>query len=126
MASLNDFIDPDLTTSDVIHSSGYAQAASGAGAGGLSMEQRRQALNKPRIVGAYNKSMLGQRYAATKARTADQTQGRAYDASKDSFDDKARFSNRQANRVAEPNVDASVAKRQHFIEPPARGHNPYA
>lgn len=126
MASLNDFIDPDLTTNDILHSNGYAQAAGGAGAGGLSMEQRRKLMYGRQTVGSYAQSQLGRRYGATKARTADQNRGRVYDASADSFDDKAKFSNRRPGGVGDSKVDKSVAKRERFIEPPARGHNPYA
>ncbi len=128
MASLNDFIDPDLSAADVLHSSGYVSASGlGGGMGGLSMEKRREQLNKPRIVGAYQHSHLGRRYGSAKARTADQKAGRVYDASTGGFSDKAQMSNRQSNSIKEPSqIDSSVAKRQHFIEPPARGHNPYA
>ena len=128
MASLNEFIDPDLTTADVLHSSGYVSASGiGGGMGGLSMEKRREQLNQPRIVGAYKYSHLGQRYGAVKARTADQKTGRVYDASTGGFNDRAQMSNRQSNSIKNPSqVDSSIARRQHFIEPPARGHDPYA
>lgn len=128
MSSLNDFINPDLTTADVLHSSGYVSASGiGGGMGGLSMEKRRAQLNKPRTVGAYQQSLLGRRYGAAKARTADQKAGRVYDASAGAFNDKAQISNRQTNSIKNPvQVDTSIAKRQHFIEPPARGHNPFA
>ena len=130
MASLNDFIDPDLTTSDVVHSSGYAQAASdgiGAGGGGLSMEQRRKLMYGRQIVGSYAQSHLGHRFGAHKARTADQKQGRVYDASADSFDDKAGFGNRRGGGIKDrTQVDtASIQRRQRFIEPPKRNYNPY-
>ncbi|MBI3889381.1 hypothetical protein HY312_02300 [Candidatus Saccharibacteria bacterium] len=128
MASLNEFIDPDLSTSDVLHSSGYVSASGiGGGMGGLSMEKRREQLNKPRIVGSYQHSHLGRRYGAAKARTADQKAGRVYDASTGGFSDKAQMSNRQGNSIKDPaQVDASITKRQHFIEPPTRRHDPYA
>lgn len=130
MVSLNDFIDPDLTASDVVHSSGYASAASGSsigsGNGGLSLEQRRQLLNKPRTVGSYQYSELGRRGNRTKARTADQTTGRVYDASNDTFEDRAKFSNRRPGGISGNKVDKSIERRQHFIEPPTRNHNPYA
>lgn len=128
MASLNEFIDPDLSTANVLHSSGYVSASGiGGSMGGLSMEKRREQLNKPRIVGVYQHSHLGRRYGAAKARTADQKAGRVYDASTGGFSDKAQMSNRQSSSIKNPSkVDPSIAKRQHFIEPPSRGHNPYA
>ena len=126
MASLNDFIDPDLTTDDVLHSSGYAQAAGGAGAGGLSMEQRRKMMYGRQMVGSYAQSQLGRRYGAAKARTADQKKGRMYDASADKFDDKAGFGNRRAASLDKSKVDTpSIARRQAFIEPPKRNYNPF-
>jgi hypothetical protein len=131
MANLNDFIDPDLTTSDVIHSSGYAQVASGgamgAGAGGLSLEQRRKQMYGRQTVGSYAQSELGRRYASSKARTADQKKGRVYDASTDSFDDKAGFGNRRGGGVKDRSqVDtSSIQRRQHYVEPPTRNYNPF-
>ncbi len=129
MPNLNDFIDPDLKASDVVHSSGYASAATdgmGAGGGGMTLDQRRELANRQRTVGAYMYSHLGRRQAAVKARTADQKSGRVYDASSDTFDDRAKFSNRQRGGLAKDKVDSSVDRRQHFVEPPSRGHNPYA
>jgi hypothetical protein len=131
MANLNDFIDPDLTTADIVHSSGYAQVASGgtigAGGGGLSMEQRRKQMYGRQIVGTYAQSQLGRRYGVSKARTADQKKGRLYDASSDSFSDKTGFSNRQGSGIKDRSkIDtASIQRRQHFVEPPHRGYNPY-
>lgn len=130
MPNLNDFIDPDLTAADVVHSNGYASAAAsgmGAGAGGLSLDQRRQLANRQRTVGAYVYSHLGRRQSALKARTADQKAGRVFDASSGNFEDRAKFSHRQRGGASPGgSTEASVAKRQRFIEPPARGHNPYA
>ena len=127
MASLNDFIDPDLTTNDVLHSSGYAQAAGGAGAGGLSMEQRRKVTYGRQTVGSYAQSQLGRRYGSVKARTAGQKKGRVYDASADKFDDKAGFGNRRAKAVDPSQVDApSIARRQTYVEPPTRNYNPFS
>lgn len=127
MASLNEFIDPDLSAADVQHSSGYVNAAGGADAGGLSMEQRRKALHDSRTVGTYRQSHLGRRYGALKSRTAGQSKGRAYDASSDRFEDKAKFSNRRKAGIKDSGqIDKSIAKRQNFIEPPKRGYNPYA
>ncbi len=127
MVSLNEFIDPDLSAADVQHSNGYANAAGGAGAGGLSMEQRRQALRQPRTVGSYQHSHLGRRHNALKARAVDQSKGRAYDASSDRFTDKAKVAGRRkagANDATQ--IDKSVSRRQNFVEPPKRGYNPYA
>lgn len=126
MASLNDFIDPDLTTNDILHSNGAAQTAGGAGAGGLSMEQRRKLSYGRQMVGSYAHSQLGRRYGAAKARTADQARGRVYDASTDAFDDKAGYGNRRAGSVSETKLDKTVAKRERFTEPPSRRHDPYA
>lgn len=131
MPTLDEYLNPDLTTSDVVHSSGYAQAASGgtigAGGGGLSMDQRRKLMYGRQIVGSYAQSQLGRRYGASKARTADQKKGRVYDASADKFDDKAGFSNRQGGGVKDrTKIDtASIERRQHFVEPPHRNYNPY-
>lgn len=131
MASLDEFINPDLTTSDIVHSNGYAQAASGgamgAGAGGLSMDQRRKLLYGRQIVGSYAQSQLGRRYGAVKARTANQKKGRVYDASSDSFNDKAGFSNRRGAGIRNRSqVDtSSIQRRQHYVEPPRRNFNPY-
>ncbi|OGL22239.1 hypothetical protein A2707_02815 [Candidatus Saccharibacteria bacterium RIFCSPHIGHO2_01_FULL_45_15] len=126
MASLNDFIDPDLTTNDVLHSSGYAQAAGGASAGGLSMEQRRKMMYGRQMVGSYAQSQLGRRYGSMKARTADQKKGRVYDASADKFDDKAGVGNRRAKAVDATKVDTpSINRRQAYIEPPTRNYNPF-
>ncbi|MFZ1360775.1 MAG: hypothetical protein WAS27_01970 [Candidatus Saccharimonadales bacterium] len=132
MASLDQFINPDLSTNDVLHSSGYVDAlGNGSGAGGLSMEKRRQLLNQPRTVGTYGQSQLGRRYGAVKARAADQKVGRVYDASSDSFSDGTKTSNRQVGGIKDKaNIDSSVRRRQHFVEPSQRpkpsGHNPYA
>ena len=131
MASLDQFLNSDLGADDVTHSSGYVGAGGvGGGAGGLSMEQRRKLLNQPRVVGSYAESQLGRRFQGSKARTADQKRGRVYDANTDSFSDDAKFSNRQKGGLNADKVDASVAKRQHFVEPSSRpkpqGYNPYA
>ena len=132
MADLNQFLNKDLTADDVAHSNGYASVAGGGGAGGLSMERRRQLLNQPRVVGAYQYSRLGRQGSAVKARTADQDRGRVYDASSDSFDDKANVSNRQANDIKDRSkIDTkSIDRRQHFIEPASRpkpaGYDKYA
>jgi len=128
MADLNQFLNQDLTADDVAHSNGYANAAGGGGAGGLSMEQRRKQLNKPRVVGAYQYSRLGRQGSAIKSRTADQTQGRAYDASSNSFSNGANTSNRQQGDIKDQGqVDTkSVDRRQHFIEPPGRNYDKYA
>ena len=129
MVSLNDFIDPDLTTNSIAHTSGYVTGPGlGAGGGGLSMDQRRKQLYGRQVVGSYGQSELGRRYAGVKARTADQKKGRVYDASSDTFDDKAKFSNRRPGGGIKDRsqVDtASINRRQNFIEPPSRGYNPF-
>lgn len=134
MVNLNDFIDPDLTTSDVVHSSGYAQAASGgaigaAGStGGLSMDQRRKLMYGRQMVGSYAQSQLGRRFGTHKARTADQKRGRVYDASTDTFSDDSKLGNRQSGGVKDrTQIDtSSIERRQRFIEPPKRNYNPYS
>lgn len=131
MASLDQFLNSDLNADDVSHSSGYIGAGgAGGGAGGLSMDARRKLLNQPRVVGSYTESQLGRRFHGAKARTADQTRGRVYDPNTESFADGAKFSNRQKGGIGADKVDASIAKRQHFVEPSARpkpqGYNPYA
>ena len=128
MADLNQCLNRDLTADDVAHSNGYASAAGGAGAGGLSMDQRRKLLNQPRVVGSYQYSRLGRQSSAMKARTADQKQGRVYDASRDSFSDDAPVSNRQQGGIKDRSqVDTkSIERRQHFVEPPSRSYDKYA
>ncbi|MFZ2544445.1 MAG: hypothetical protein WAW80_00495 [Candidatus Saccharimonadales bacterium] len=128
MADLNQFFNQDLTADDVAHSNGYGAVAGGGGAGGLSMEQRHKLLNQPRVIGAYQYSRLGRQGSAIKSRTADQKVGRAYDASSDSFDDKAAFSNRENSAIKDRSqIDTkSIERREHFIEPPARGYDKYA
>lgn len=127
MADLNQFLNQDLTADDVAHSNGYGAVAGGGGAGGLSMEQRRKLLNQPRVVGAYQYSRLGRQGSSVKARTADQTRGRIYDASRGAFSDDAQTTNRQKGALSQPEVDTkSIDRRQHFIEPPTRGYDKYA
>lgn len=128
MADLNQFLNQGMNASDVAHSNGYGVVAGGGGAGGLSMEQRRKLLNQPRVVGAYQYSRLGRQGSATKARTADQKQSRAYDASSNSFSDNATYGNRQQGGISDrTQVDTkSVERRQHFVEPPSRGYDKYA
>ena len=130
MASLDDFINPDLSKSDVAHSHGFARAASGGALGasgsGLSMEQRRKLARERQAVGSYMHSQLGRRRGTTKARTAGQKHGRVYDPTADSFGDKATFSNRHSTSVKDSSkVDPSIQRRQRFIEPPKRNYNPY-
>jgi len=127
MTDLSQFIDPDLSTNDILHSNGYGVAAGGGGMGGLSMERRRQLMNQPRIVGAYSRSILGRQGSSYKARTADQKGDRAYDASRGTFvDDVSYGRNRQNNALSENKVERNIERRQHFIEPPARKYDPYA
>jgi hypothetical protein len=127
MASLSEFIDPNFSTADALHTSGYVSASGiGGGMGGLSMEKRREQLNQSRTVGSYQHSHLGRRYGALKARTADQKSGRVFDASSGIFKDKAGYGNRQSSAIKnESQIDSSIAKRQHFVEPPTRKYNPY-
>ena len=128
MVSLNEFIDPDLSSSDVLHSSGYVSSdGTGGGAGGLSLQKRRELAHKnDRLVGTYHHSQLGRRYGAVKARTADQKSARAYDASTDTFKGDAKYGNRQSSKIKDAgSIDRSIAKRQHFVEPPTRKYNPY-
>lgn len=132
MPTLNEIIDPDLNAKNIVHTSGYAQAASGGTIGaastGLSMDQRRKLMYGRQTVGSYAQSQLGRRYGAAKARTADQARGRLYDASTDGFTDKAHYGrNRPQGKgaVAEPKIDSSIARRQ---APPAsarRGYDPF-
>ena len=128
MANLNQFLNQGMTADDAMHSNGYGAVAGGGGAGGLSMEQRRKLLNQPRVIGAYQHSRLGRQGSAIKARTADQKQNRAYDASSNSFGDSAGYGNRQQGGITDRSqIDTkSVERRQHFIEPPSRGYDKYA
>lgn len=128
MASLNQYLNKDLTANDIAHSSSYASIAGGAGAGGLSMEQRKKILNQPRVVGAYHHSRLGSQGSSVKSRTADQNQSRVYDASNDSFGDEASGSNRQNGSIRDKKqIDSrSIERRQHFVEPQARKYDKYS
>lgn len=130
MVSLNEFIDKDLTAADVLHSSGYVSASGVGGTmSGLSLEKRRELRKKARVVGSYEQSDIGRRSNMVKSRTADQKAGRIYDASTGTFQSSASYT-RQGNRarinkVADAQkIDASISKRQHAIQPPARGINP--
>ena len=127
MPDLSDFLNKGTNADDVAHSNGMGAVAGGGGAGGLSMEQRRKLLNQPRVVGDYQYSRLGRQGSSSKARTAAQSRGRVYDASKDGFSDEASTSNRQQGGIKnEPQIDKTIEKRQHFIEPPSRGYDKYS
>ena len=124
MPDLNQFLGNAQSSDDIGHTSGYGAG----GAGGLSMDQRRKLLNQPRVVGAYQYSRLGRAGSSMKARTADQSQNRAYDASSDTFSDGGVTSNRQQGGIQDRSqIDTkSVERREHFIEPPSRGYDKYA
>ena len=128
MANLNQFLNKGLTADDMAHTSGYASVAGGAGAGGLSMDMRRKFLDQPRTVSAYQYSRLGRQGSAVKSRTADQKHDRAYDASSDTFSDKARTGNRQHGGMKDQSkIDSlSIERRQHFVEPSTRVHDKYS
>jgi hypothetical protein len=128
MPDLNQFLGNAESTDDIGHSSGYAGAAGGAGAGGLSMEARRKKLNQPRVVGDYQYSKLGRQSSALKAKTADPKDTSSYDASTESVVDGASYSNRQQGGIKdETQVDTkNIERSQHFIEPPTRGYDKYA
>lgn len=128
MVSLDKFIDPDLSAEEIQHSSGYvSKTGVGSGAGGLSMEKRLEMSRKTRIVGEYRHSHLGRRHkVGLRARTVQRQDERVYDASSDTFLDKSKLSNRRHGGVKPSQTDSSsIAKRQHFIEPPSRKYNPY-
>lgn len=128
MVDLNQFLNKDLTIDDVQHSSGIGAVAGGGGYGGLSIDQRRKLLNQPRVVGAYHYSRLGRQGSSIKAKTADQTKSRAYDASSDSFEDDAVMGNRQKDGIKDRSkIDTrSIERRQKFIEPQPRKFDKYA
>lgn len=128
MSDLNQFLNQGTSADDLAHSNGYANVANGAGAGGLSMEERRKRLNQPRVIGAYKYSKLGSMGTSSKAKTVGQQRGRVYDASSETFVDDAAISNRQQGDVKDSTqVDkGSIEKRQHYIEPPSRGYDKYA
>jgi hypothetical protein len=85
-------------------------------------------MNQPRVVGQYQYSRLGRQGSSVKARTADDARGRVYDASADSFDNDARYANRQGGGIKkESQIDqSSMNRRQHFIEPPKRNYDKFA
>lgn len=129
MSTLNDFIDPDLTTADVVHSSGYAQAASGGslaggGAGGLSMEQRRQQMYGRKVVGSYVHSRLGTQHGASRPRTAGQKQARVFDPTTGTYVEKAGYG-RQRQGINTGTRPSAAAPQRRFTEPPARNYNPF-
>lgn len=129
ISSLNQFIDPDLSADDVLHTNGYGDVAGGGGAGGLSIEQRRNLNRKEaRTVQDYKYSQLGRQGSAVKSRTANQSRARVYDASTGTFSDKAGYANRRNGSIGgRGQIDtASINRRQHFIEPQPRMHDPYA
>jgi len=127
MPDLNDFLNKGTDPDGVAHSNGMGAVAGGGGAGGLSMGQRRKLLNQPRVVGDYRYSRLGRQAVSSKARTADQNKARVYDASSDSFSDEASVSNRQQGGLKnEAQIDKTIERRQHFIEPPSRGYDKYS
>lgn len=124
MADLNQFLNQGLSADDIAHTNGYGVVAGGGGADGLSMEKRRQLLNQPRVVGAYQYSRLGRQSSSVKSRTADQSRARVYDASSDSFTDSGRVGNRQSNQSnGQGGVAKSVERRQHYVEPPTRKYD---
>jgi hypothetical protein len=128
MADLNQFLNKDLSIDDVQHSSGIGAVAGGGGAGGLSMEQRRQLLNQPRVVGSYNYSQLGRRFSSVKARTYDQKKGQIYNQQSDNSSTDANASNRQNAGIKDRGkIDTkSIERRQQYIEPKGRGFDKYA
>lgn len=141
MSNLNDFIDPDITASDVVHSSGYGKAAAGGslaagGAGGLSMQQRRQQMYGRRVVGSYAQSQLGRQFGASRPRTVQDRKERVFDPTTGNYVEKSRSGDRQddsrygTNRQGggmrtNSQIDRSVSQRQHFVEPPTRNYNPF-
>lgn len=129
MSTLNDFIDPDLTAADVVHSSGYAQAASGGslgggGAGGLSMQQRRQQMYGRRVVGSYAHSRLGTQHGAARPRTAGQKQDRVFDPTTGTYVEKVGYGRQRQNLNTGMRSGATTPQRR-FTEPPARNYNPF-
>lgn len=128
MADLNQFLNEDFTIDDVQHSSGIGAVAGGGGAGGQSIDQRRRLLNQPRVISSYHYSRLGRQGSSIKAKTADQTRSRAYDAMSDSFADDAIMGNRQKGGITDRSqIDTkSLERRQKFIEPTPRKYDRFA
>ena len=128
MADLNQFINKDLALNDVSHSSGIGSVAGGGGAGGLSIDRRRELMNRERIIGSYHHSRLGRRGSSVKSRTADQPRSRVYDANSDTFGDGGVYANRKNGSIKNRNqVDTkSVERRRFFIEPPSRKYDKYS
>ena len=127
MTDLNQFLNKDMSIGDVQHSSGLGSVAGGGGAGGVSMERRRELMYKDRTINPYQHSRLGLRGASVKSRTADQQRGRVYDADTDSFADSSKYGNRQSGGIKDRSkIDTrSIERRRSFIEPVNRKFDKY-
>ncbi|MCA9335153.1 hypothetical protein KC953_03345 [Candidatus Saccharibacteria bacterium] len=127
MADLNQFLNKDMSIGDVQHSNGFGVVAGGGGAGGISIDRRRELSARSRFVGSYRHSQLGSRGSAVKSRTADQQRGRMYDANTDSFTDSAVHANRQKGGLKDRSkIDTrSLERRQSFVEPRTRKYDKY-
>lgn len=139
MGDLNQFINPDLNTNDILHSNAYGQASGGGGAGGLSMDARQKKVGQTRVVGSYQYSKLGSQRSVQRANPAGKTSGQVYDPSTGQFvggstssgkpdDTSAPYGNsRQMGDIKNSSqIDKSTQQRQQFREPPSRGYNPFS
>lgn len=120
MADLNQFLNKDLTTDDVTGGGAYGLSSS-------SFDQRNKKKDETRVIGAYNRSILGSKHSSAMAKTVTQDANKVYDASSGQVTEGPSYGgNRQANTVQDAQVDRSVERRQHFIEPTPRNYDKYS
>ncbi len=122
MADLNQFIDPDFSSRDVAHSNGL-----GSGGASMSMASRYELRDREvRVVGSYDRSLLGRQRGRRMSKTADDKKGKTYDPSTDTFVDTPSNSNRQSSSIKDNNqIDKSVERRHQFTEPKARNFDKF-
>ncbi len=122
MPNFSQFLNEDQGSGLDIHSSAYGAAARGASTGGLSLDARRKLINQPRVISPYKNSHLG-----NNRNRLDTTRPILNLGGDDKVDDgQGTGSNRQAGGIKDQaQVDSSIAKRQHFTEPPKRNFDKF-
>ena len=128
MTDLNIFLNKDLSADDVLHSNAMGAVAGGGAAGGLSIEKRRQLLNRPRVIGSYEHSARVARQQGTFARpqTFAQQQARG-EANNGAGSAEIPSSNRQQGGIQSRNqIDNSIDRRQRFNEPKGRSFDKFS